>query len=78
MTAKVSSLFTSPDALEEFMNYINKELTDASKADGCVILMLDEYDNILSVKSLSGSFPPPYKLPEDLPHKELRVSTNFK
>ena len=27
MTAKVSSLFTSPDALEEFMNYINKELT---------------------------------------------------
>ena len=46
MTAKVSSLFTSPDALEEFMSYINKELTDASKADGCVILMLDEYDNI--------------------------------
>lgn len=78
MTSKVSSLFASTNAMEEFMQYLNKTITEKTNADGCVILLLDEYDSILSVKSLEGSFPPPYKLPEDLPHKELRVSTNFK
>ncbi|MCR4900228.1 MAG: SpoIIE family protein phosphatase, partial [Treponema sp.] len=35
-------------------------------------------DNTLAVKSLMGSFPPPYKLPDDLPHKPLRVETNLR
>ncbi|MDE5898349.1 MAG: SpoIIE family protein phosphatase, partial [Treponemataceae bacterium] len=43
-----------------------------------VFLVLDEADNVLAVKSLEGSFPPPYKLPDDLPHKSIRVETNFK
>ena len=33
---------------------------------------------MLAVKSLVGKFPPPYKLPDDLPHKPLRVETNLR
>lgn len=78
LTSKVSSLFSSPNAMNDFLEYLDKSLIEAANADGCAILMLDNYENILSVKSLTGSFPPPYELPSDLPHKELRVSTSFK
>ena len=33
---------------------------------------------MISVKSTLGDFPPPYKLSPDIPHKPLRISTNFK
>ena len=64
--------------MESFLEYCNKLISEKVGADGCVILLADDYDNTLAVKSLTGSFPPPYKLPEDLPHKPLRVETNLR
>jgi sigma-B regulation protein RsbU (phosphoserine phosphatase) len=78
MTTKVSTFFNNEDAQGAFLEYFNKLIAEKTNADGCAILLLDEFDNILAVKSLTGSFPPPYKLPEDLPHKPIRVETNFK
>jgi len=78
LVAKVSSFFSTEDSMEGFLNYGNKLLTEKVKADGCVILMADDFDNILTVKSFTGSFPPPYKLPADLPHKPIRVETNLR
>jgi phosphoserine phosphatase RsbU/P len=77
-TATATKMFTAPDSMNHFLDYLNKELTEKTHADGCAILIADEFDNILAVKSMSGTFPPPYKLPEDLPHKPLRVETSFK
>ncbi len=78
LVAKVSTFFSSDNSMESFLGYCNKLLTDRVGADGCVILMADEFDNTLAVKSLAGNFPPPYRLPEDLPHKPLRVETNLR
>jgi len=75
---KVSTFFSSEDSVDSFFEYCAKTLTERVKADGCVILIADDYDNTLAVKSLTGSFPPPYKLPEDLPHKPIRVETNLR
>ncbi|MBP5568650.1 MAG: SpoIIE family protein phosphatase [Treponema sp.] len=75
---KVSTFFSNEDSVESFLDYCNKTLSEKVNADGCVILIADDYDNTLAVKSLTGSFPPPYKLPEDLPHKPLRVETNLR
>lgn len=76
--SKVSTFFSNDNSMENFLEYGSKLISDKINADGCVILIADDYDNLLIVKSFSGSFPPPYKLPEDLPHKPIRVETNLK
>ena len=75
---KVSTFFSSDNSMENFLEYCNSVLKEKVNADGCLILIQDDYDNILAVKSFTGSFPPPYKLPDDLPHKPLRVETNLR
>ena len=78
LVSQVASFFSRDNSMENFLDYCNKMITEKVSADGCVILIGDDYDNTLAVKSLTGSFPPPYKLPDDLPHKPLRVETNLR
>ena len=78
LVAKVSTFFSGDNSMENFLEYCNDLLMQKVSADGCVILVADDYDNTLAVKSFKGSFPPPYKLPEDLPHKPIRVETNLR
>ena len=60
------------------LDFINKIMIDRLFADGGVILTIAEFEDALSVKAYSGNYPPPYKLPDDVPHKQDRVATNFK
>jgi sigma-B regulation protein RsbU (phosphoserine phosphatase) len=78
LISKLSSFFSSDNSMENFLDYCNELITQRVSADGCVILIADDYDNTLAVKSFKGSFPPPYKLPDDLPHKPIRVETNLR
>ena len=78
LIAKLSTFFTNNNSMENFLEYCNDLVTEKVKADGCIILIADDYDNTLAVKSFKGAFPPPYKLPEDLPHKPIRVETNLR
>ena len=78
LTQKASSFFGQEDALSGFLEHFNNLIVEKTLADGCAIMLLDDYDEILAVKSVTGLFPPPYKLPDDIPHKPLRVETNFK
>ncbi len=66
------------DGLAHVLEHINKTLINITHADGGAILLIDDFEDIISVKSFSGTFPPPYKLPSDLPHKPIRVETSFK
>ena len=52
--------------MESFLEYCNKLISERVGADGCVILLADDYDNTLAVKSLTGSFPPPYNDPSKI------------
>lgn len=60
------------------LDRINDIVVQNTKADGGAILLVDEFEDLVSVKSLIGDFPPPYKLPEDIAPKELSVKTHFK
>lgn len=60
------------------LDTINKTCIEVSKADGGAVLMVDDFDDVIAVKSFFGNFPPPYKLADDLPHKPERVSIRFK
>lgn len=66
------------DTLQPLLDAINKACVEATGANGGAVLLVDDFDDVISVKSFQGEFPPPYKLPDDLPHKPLRVSTAFK
>lgn len=73
-----AAVFPENGELNSLLEYINNTLMQQTNADGGVILLLDDFEDVLAVKMLAGDFPPPYKLPEDLPHKIVRVETNFR
>ncbi len=64
--------------LDRLLDFINQNMIKETRADGGVIFLVDDFDDVISVKSFSGDFPPPYKLPEDLPHKRIRIDANFR
>ncbi|MBQ9538884.1 MAG: SpoIIE family protein phosphatase, partial [Treponema sp.] len=70
--------YSGGDGMQGLLDNINKTIMEQIKADGGAILMVDDFDDIVAVKSFEGDFPPPYKLPNDMPHKPVRVATNFK
>ena len=68
-----------PDTGEEpEENTEDQTLIRTTKADGGVVFLVDDFEDILNAKAFSGQFPPPYKLPDDLPHKPVRVETSFR
>lgn len=75
---QAANAFSDESGLNKLLDHANNALIRETKADGGVVLLLDDFDDVLVVKTLVGDFPPPYKLPEDLPHKIVRVETNFR
>ncbi len=73
-----SAAYNSKDGLQTLLDYITKTIEEQIKADGGAVLMVDEFEDLIAVKSFDGDFPPPYKLPNDLPHKPVRIATSFK
>ena len=75
---RAADSFSEESGLNTLLDHLNTVIIHETKADGGVILLLDDFEDVLAVKTLSGDFPPPYKLPDDLPHKIVRVETNFR
>lgn len=73
-----SLLINKKDVTNEVYASAAAALKTELHADGAVILIANVFDNVFAVKALTGEFPPPYKLPEDVPHKEDHVFSNFK
>ena len=74
----LSSCFTEKEGLLQLLDKVNESIIKETAADGGVILLIDEFEDLISVKNLKGTFPPPYKLDPNLPHKIARVETNFR
>jgi sigma-B regulation protein RsbU (phosphoserine phosphatase) len=62
------------DLLQKF----NQSMIDEIRADGGVILLVDEFDDVIEVKSYAGKYAPPFKIPEDIPRKPNRVELFMK
>lgn len=77
-TIVASEALTQNADIMTLLDKVNESLIRETQAHGGVILLVDGFEDVLAVKSLSGDFPPPYGLPEDLPHKAIRVETNFR
>ena len=70
--------FDKDNGLQDLLDVINKAASSITGADGGIVLLVDDFEDVIAVKSFMGEFPPPYKLSDDLPHKPLRISTSFK
>lgn len=73
-----SDSFGQKDGQQTLLDCISKTCMEITNANGAAILLIDDFDDVIAVKSFMGDFPPPYELAADLPHKPLRVSTSFK
>ncbi len=73
-----SDSFGNKEGTQTVLDCINKTCMEVTKSDGGAVLLVDDFEDSINVKSFMGDFPPPYQLPEGLPHKEIRVSTSFK
>jgi len=76
--SRISESMTGEINLIRLLDFINETLIENTSADGGVIFLADDFEDIITSKSFSGKFPPPYKLPQDLPHKPIRVETNLR
>jgi len=65
--------FKNAADMNELLTQINRSVIAETKASGGLIAMVDEFDDILAVRALEGSFPPPFKLPAELPRKQPRI-----
>ncbi len=74
----VAESLTEEINLVRLLDFINETMIDNTDADGGVVFLADDFEDIITVKSFTGKFPPPYKIPQDLPHKPVRIETNFR
>lgn len=75
---KAIACYGNKEGLQGMLDYVNKSVLETAKADGALVLLVDDFDDAITVRSFLGTFPPPYKLPDDMPHKPLRVETNLR
>lgn len=70
--------FNNPQGLTPLLDNYGKKILELTHADGVLVVVLDDFEDVLSVKSLIGSFIPPYELPENVPHKQQRVEMSMR
>jgi sigma-B regulation protein RsbU (phosphoserine phosphatase) len=61
--------------LQDVVDNMIRTLVERTGADGGVLLLSDEFDETVSVRAVYGSYPPPFKLPENLPKDPERVES---
>jgi sigma-B regulation protein RsbU (phosphoserine phosphatase) len=61
--------------LQDVVDNMIRTVVERTGADGGVLLLSDEFDETVSVRALYGRYPPPFKLPENLPKDPERVES---
>ena len=75
---QASDAFVDEASYNRMLESVIYSMMSETGATGGVILIIDDFDDVIAVKSFAGEFPPPFKLPDDVPHKVVRVDTHFR
>lgn len=65
-------------SIQEVLDGLIDVVVDRTEADGGVVLLAEEFEEVVAVRAMRGRFPPPYKLPDSLPRDEERVVSHIK
>jgi len=72
------SVIKSGFSLQEVLDGLIGVSVERTGADGGIVLLTEEFEEVVAVRAMQGRFPPPYKLPESLPREEERVVSHLK
>jgi sigma-B regulation protein RsbU (phosphoserine phosphatase) len=61
--------------LQDVVDNMIRAVVERTGADGGILLLSDEFEETVSVRALCGTYPPPFKLPENLPRDSDRVES---
>lgn len=67
--AALKGSFSMSDMLDGLIRSVATE----TGANGGAVLLVDEFEDALAVRSVYGEFPPPFKIPDDLPRRPESV-----
>ncbi|MGL4982307.1 MAG: GAF domain-containing SpoIIE family protein phosphatase [Treponemataceae bacterium] len=70
-----SDSFGKNNDLLNFLEFANNTLIRETIADGGMFLLVNDLENQIAVKALSGNFPPPFRLPDNIPCQPSRIET---
>ena len=73
LSVETGSAMRESFAISDMLDGMARVVVAETDADGGAVLLVDEFEDVVSVRSVQGRFPPPFKLPEDLPRKQERV-----
>ncbi|PKL25583.1 MAG: hypothetical protein CVV47_05880 [Spirochaetae bacterium HGW-Spirochaetae-3] len=78
LSFRVGTVLKGSFSTEDVLGSMNEVMISETGADGGSIYLVDEFDDIIVAKAYSGTFPPPFALPESLPRKPARVESYMK
>lgn len=61
-------------AMQESLDNMARVAADRTGAGGSAILLVEEFEEAITVRAVNGRFAPPFKLPDSLPKNEERVA----
>jgi len=65
-------------SMDRILDAMSRTITAETGADGSMIFLVDEFDDVIVARAYSGLFPPPFPLPDNLPRKQHRVESYMK
>jgi sigma-B regulation protein RsbU (phosphoserine phosphatase) len=75
LSFRVGTVLKGSFSTEDVIESMNDVIIEETGADGGSIYLVDEFDDVIIAKALSGNFPPPFLLPESLPRKQNRIES---
>jgi sigma-B regulation protein RsbU (phosphoserine phosphatase) len=61
-------------AMQESLDNMVRVVAERTGAEGAAVLLVEEFEEVLSFRAIYGSFAPPFKLPDSLPKAEDKVA----
>ena len=62
-------------AMQESLDNMARVISERTGAESAAILLIEEFDEAITVRSIHGRFAPPFKLPDTIPRTEDRVNS---
>lgn len=62
-------------AMQESLDNMARVISERTGAEGAAILLVEEFDEAITVRSVHGSFAPPFKVPDSIPRTEERFAS---
>lgn len=74
----IGTAMTERIEIQRVLDYVVEAVVQTTNAEAGAALLVDEYENVLQVRSVRGFFPPPYPIPEITKRKLAGVEDYFR